>query len=204
MSSIPSWRSADLPIASFADISFVFPQLAIGGDLEPWGGRAIEQVAELGSLGVTHIVDARIEWSDEQLVAELAPDIAYLHHGIDDAGQRVPDEWFGIGAAWITTAVASGGIVVSHCHMGINRGPSLGFAALLALGWDPIEALEAIRTARPIAAVGYAEDALRWHLRATGAAPHEWRQQTRRLRRWRDENDLDVRSIIRTLRDSGA
>ncbi len=52
-----------------------------------------------------------------------------------------------------------------HCHMGINRGPSMAYACLLVLGWDPIEAMTAIRTARPIAAIGYAEDALDWHHR---------------------------------------
>ena len=44
--------------------------------------------------------------------------------------------------------------------MGINRGPSLGFAILLHWGWDPNEAITAIRDARPIANVWYAVDAL--------------------------------------------
>ena len=53
--------------------------------------------------------------------------------------------------------------MLAHCHMGINRGPSMGFAILLALGWDAEEALDAIHAARPIAFIAYAEDALRWH-----------------------------------------
>ena len=36
-------------------------------------------------------------------------------------------------------------------------------------GLDPVEAIEMIRTNRPIAAVGYAEDALDWWLRRCGA-----------------------------------
>lgn len=40
----------------------------------------------------------------------------------------------------------------------------------LWIGWDPIEAQDAIRRARPIACVAYAEDALDWWLRAAGAS----------------------------------
>ena len=74
-----------------------------------------------------------------------------------------PGEWFDVAVDWSVAAIEGGGTVLTHCHMGVNRGPSLGFAVLLEQGWDPIEALDAIRTARPIAWVAYAEDALRWH-----------------------------------------
>jgi hypothetical protein len=71
--------------------------------------------------------------------------------------------WFDEGVAFAREAIESDGVVLAHCHMGINRGPSMGFAILLALGWDAREALDAIHAARPIAFVAYAEDALRWH-----------------------------------------
>lgn len=193
-----------LPVAHVANVSFITPTLAIGGDLDPWGERGPAQLAELVSLGLTHIADVRIEWSDEELVAELAPSVAYLHHGIDDAGQQVPYRWFEEGVQWITAGLKGGGVVLAHCHMGINRGPSLGYATLLGLGWDPIEALDTIRWARPIAAIGYAEDALAWHLERTGSSPCEWRVQRRRLSAWRSENELDVTTIIRKLRHTGA
>ncbi|MEJ7774997.1 MAG: hypothetical protein WKF72_09340 [Nocardioidaceae bacterium] len=53
--------------------------------------------------------------------------------------------------------------VLLHCHMGINRGPSAGVAVLLATGWDPVDAFDAVRRARPIAHVAYAADALDRH-----------------------------------------
>ena len=84
--------------------------------------------------------------------------------------------------------------------MGINRGPSLAYAVLLAQGWDPIDALDAIRTARPIAAMGYAEDALAWHHRRTGASDFTRAADRRRLRAWRAADTLDVAATIRGIR----
>jgi protein-tyrosine phosphatase len=94
-------------------------------------------------------------------------------------------------------AIEGGGTVLTHCHMGVNRGPSLGFAVLLAQGWDPVEALDTIRTARPIAWVAYAEDALRWH---HGEASPELEADLRRLQEWRDDTQLDMHSVIRSVR----
>jgi hypothetical protein len=44
---------------------------------------------EIQALGVTHILDNRMEWSDEQFVARHAPGVTYLHNGQDDIGQRM-------------------------------------------------------------------------------------------------------------------
>lgn len=196
-----TWRPApDEPLSTFehANASFVTPYLAIGGDLQT--GRddiAVGQMDELGGAGITHIIDVRVEWSDEEWVAERNGDVDYLHLGIDDAGQRVPGEWFDEGVAFATKAIESGGVVLAHCHMGINRGPSMGFAILLSLGWDAKEALDAIHAARPIAYVAYAEDALWW--RHGGRSP-ELEADLRSLDQWRRETDLDMDSVIRKVR----
>ena len=85
--------------------------------------------------------------------------------------------------------------------MGINRGPSMGFAVMLAQGWDPIEALDRIRERRPIAYVGYAEDALDWWLRKNGARlASELAMGRRRIRQRRRDNFLDVAAVIRKIR----
>lgn len=192
------------PELSVADAVFVTEQLLVGGDLDTRdGGTAVAQLEELVSAGVTHLVDARVEWSDEQWVFARSPAIAYLHHGLDDAGQQVPGPWFDAGVSWAVSAIEQGGRVLAHCHMGINRGPSLGFAVLLSQGWDAIEALDRIRAARPIAWVAYAEDALRWHHEKQGSAPRELDGDLRRLRRWREENELDLAEVIRLKRSQG-
>ena len=190
----------DLTPLRHANAHFVTDNLLIGGDLDYRSKMLAEkQLRELHSVGVTHIIDVRVEWSDEDWVAELLPGLTYFHHGIDDAGQQVPGEWFQQAVDFALEALGSGGRVLSHCHMGINRGPSLGFAILLAQGWDAIEALDAIRRVRPIAFVAYAEDALHWH----HEDPGDLERDLDRLRRWRRENDLDVESVIRLKRQEG-
>ncbi len=196
------WRpSPTEELLSFehANASFVTPYLAIGGDLETTAEDvAVDQLGELGDAGITHVVDVRVEWNDETWVRERRADLEYLHLGIDDAGQRVPDVWFDEGVRFALEGIESGGVVLAHCHMGINRGPSMGFAVLLALGWDAVEALDAIHAARPIAFVAYAEDALRWQ---HGDGTPELEEDVRRLRRWRDDNDLRLEDVMRVIRE---
>lgn len=195
---------SSLPELTVADAVFVTEQLLVGGDLDTRdGGNALAQLEELVGAGVTHLVDARVEWSDEQWVFAQSPDLAYLHHGMDDAGQQVPGAWFETAVSWALEAIDGGGRVLAHCHMGINRGPSLGFAVLLAQGWDPIEALDAIRAVRPIAGIAYAEDALRWHHERSDSTPRDLDGDLRRLRQWRQDNEIDLAEVIRLKRSQG-
>ena len=194
-----------LPLAKLANLHFVTSQLAVGGDLSSEDeGLSRLQLAEISELGITHVVDTRFEWSDEQAVAEHASHVQYLHHGMDDAGQQVPHEWFEQAVSWIEAAYEQDpdAVVLTHCHMGINRGPSLGFAVLLAQGWDPVEAISAIRAARPQANVWYAADALDWHQARTGVDPETAEQQRRALQEWRDANQLDVIRLVREAREA--
>ena len=192
-----------VPMAEHANLHFVTPQLAIGGDISAFDDElAGRQFAEICELGITHIIDVRLEWSDLDTFAERAPEIGYLHHGMDDALQAVPLEWFERAVSWIESA-GPDAVVLTHCHMGINRGPSLGFAILLALDWDPVEAIAAIRTARPQANVWYAADALRWHHARTGTDPRTAAEQHAALAAWREAHPLDVVRIIREQRARG-
>lgn len=187
-----------------ADAAFVTDRLLVGGDLDTRDHRlAATQLRELLDAGLTHVVDARVEWSDEEWVRQLAPQVGYLHHGMDDAGQRVPGVWFDRGVGFALEALEGGGTVLTHCHMGINRGPSLGFAVLLALGWDPVEALDRIRSVRPIAWVAYAEEALRWHHERSGSSPATLERDQRRLAEWRATHELDLAAVIRRKRAQG-
>lgn len=189
-----------LPVPTLADASFVTPQLAVGGSLAYDDELAARQVAELVSLGVTHIVDLREEWSDEEFVTALESSLTYLHLGVDDHGGAMEDDWFDAGVAAVVDAVAGGGTVLVHCHMGVNRGPSMAFAALLELGWAPTDALEALRAARPIAAVLYAADALAWHLRRQGVVGAPAAAELAELDAWFDANPHDTSGVIARIR----
>jgi hypothetical protein len=184
-----------------ANASQVSPELWIGGDLGTHSPTlAHVQLNELDDAGITAVVDVRMEWNDQEWVAGVKPNIDYLWLGVDDAGQKMPDPWFDTGTDHVLAVLKGGGTVLVHCHMGINRGPSMGYAAMLAVGWDPIEALDRIRQCRPIAYVGYAEDALDWWLRKNDATPAERSDGQRRIRRWRRANHLDVANVIRNIR----
>lgn len=184
-----------------ANVSRVTNWLWTGGDVRPDPDDAVVDVRALRDAGITHVLDCRVEWTDEALFAVLAPEVTYLHHGVDDAGDAQPDWWFDLGVGFAVAALAEpDSQILVHCHMGINRGPTMAYAILLALEWDPIEALDAIRTARPIAAVGYAEDALDWHHRRRGVDETQREHDRRRLEVWRDRNGIDVATIIRGIR----
>ena len=187
------------------NLSFITDNLATGGDLPESTAAARRDLKKWQELGITHVVDNRLEWSDAEFVAQWAPEIRYLHNGVDDHGEAMPDEWFNDGVEFIVKALnASNAKVLAHCHMGINRGPSLAYAALLAIAWDPIEAISAIRSARPIAGLGYAEDALDWHHRCQHTPQAQRRRAERRLAAWRRDNWIDVVRNIRSIRTAQA
>ncbi|MDA8438987.1 MAG: dual specificity protein phosphatase [Propionibacterium sp.] len=187
---------------SRARAAFVTDRLLVGGDLDgidPDLARA--QLDELVGNGVTHILDTRQEWSDEEYVAHHAPTVGYLHLGVDDDGGTLPDVWFDEATAWLDGVLAEPDTrALVHCHMGVNRSPSLVFAYLLHTGHGVRESLDAIRSAWRLAVIDYADDALAWHHRRTDA-PDEVREADRRsLADWRLENAIDPEQVIRAIR----
>ncbi|WP_175499586.1 dual specificity protein phosphatase family protein [Cellulomonas marina] len=188
-----------------ANISRITDFLFTGGDLPVHLGTAamLADLDDYRGEGITHVVDNRMECSDEGFFAKHAPDLVYVHNGQDDRGQRMPDAWFdrGVGAAMEALARSTEAVVLVHCHMGVDRGPSLAYAILLALGWDTLDAMRALRAARPIAAAHYSADALDWWLRFDGAAAAVRRREHRRLAEWHERHPLDVRHVVRRQRE---
>jgi dual specificity phosphatase 3 len=99
-------------------------QLWTGGGL-PGRTDAARKVVEVWrNVGIRAVVDTRAEWSDEDVVAEVAPEIVYLDAGVVDGGQAMPDSWFETITAFATRHLATGDGVLVHCHSGLNRGPT--------------------------------------------------------------------------------
>jgi hypothetical protein len=187
------------------NLDFVTPQIATGGDLPPFWDDLVPALQAWQDRGITHVIDNREEWSDQDVVAQLAPEVRYFYNGVDDAGCGQPDHWFDDGVAWARLALADPNAkVLIHCHMGINRGPSLTYAVLLDHGYDPVEAIDAIRAARSIAGVLYAEDALDWFHRRNDVDSARRADDRRRLAVWRKDNPIDVVRIIRSIRQAEA
>jgi dual specificity phosphatase 3 len=160
-------------------------QLVISGDLPEDPDLAIGHLAQWQRAGITHILDTRYEWTDKELVAAHAPDITYGWFGTHDDGSQQPDEWFDSGLTFAIEALRlPDTMMLVHCHMGINRGPSMAYRILLELDWEPIEALDAIHNARPIAQIAYAADALDHYHRAVDVSPLERSHTAARLEDW--------------------
>lgn len=185
-----------------ANISYITGRIWTGGDLPSHLGEAamLADLTQMQNAGITHILDNRIEWSDEAFVEAHAPKIDYFWNGQDNAGQAMPDQWFWDGVDFALEALKDPAAqVLANCHMGINRGPSMAFAILLATGVNPVGALEAIRTARPIAAISYADDALDWWHRMTETPTSVTKRQRAEVATWHQRNPIDVVRIIRTI-----
>ncbi|MEY4174008.1 MAG: hypothetical protein RI900_1173 [Actinomycetota bacterium] len=176
-------------------------RLFVSGDLPSDRIGFAAKLDEWRRHGITHIVDAREEWSDEQRVAERYPDTTYHWVGTHDDGSGQPDEWFTAGVEAALEAMGDPEAkVMIHCHMGVNRGPSMAFAVLLAMGWSPVDAAAAIREARPIAAILYADSALDWWQRTSGTSRSQASQQRAELAEWMEANQVDVGWVISRIR----
>ncbi len=152
-----------------ANFDWVISNLATGGDLPFIEEDAQQHIKDWVQSGVTHVIDMRMEHSDEDLVELYAPQIKYLHNQSDDAyGYRMPQDVLDAGVQFARQAEREGGKVLAHCHMGINRGPSMAFAILLDRGWDPVAAFDRIKRRRPQSYIAYALDALRSDHRRQG------------------------------------
>lgn len=189
----------------YANASALTDRLWVGGDLEIFDEPLAEaQLAELVDAGLTHMIDVRLEWDDIAWVAARHPDVDYTHLGVADAGQRMDDAWFDAGIEVAEQALGDdANRLLVHCHMGINRGPSMAFAILLHQGWDPVDALERLHEVRPIAFVAYAEDAVDWWVRREGGADAERAAAQDRVARWRRSTDRDLEAVIRRIRVRG-
>lgn len=142
--------------------------LLVGADLDIaydlTGMEAVETIAHLRGLGVTHVVDARIEWTDADLWEDAGlPAENYCYAPITDSYSHMPDDaWFSQIENFIGDFLVNrkdGDKVYVHCHMGVNRGPSAAMLALLTADPDlsPWDAFLAIREARSMAGLVYAQ-----------------------------------------------
>ena len=181
----------------------ITPWLALSGDLDTTvASNAERQLTEWVDNGVTHIVDLRGEWNDDEFVAEYSPLVAYHWLGTHDSGGHQTDEWYEDGLEVYRSVRAADGCAMVHCHMGINRGPSMGFRWLLEAGIDPVEALDLIRGARPIAGIIYADSALDHFHRTTGVDSAVAAVQREEVREWFRNDTVDVSWVISRVRQA--
>lgn len=181
----------------------VTDRLFLCGDLPHEQGDFDRMLQGWVDAGITHIVDLRGEWSDESRVAAHQPEITYVWQGTHDNGGSQDKTWFDHGVAAISDALDDPDArVVVHCHMGVNRAPSMVFAALLDLGYEVEAGLDAIREARPIAAILYAESAAAWFAKRSGWGTRQAAEVRMQVRVWHSTNPVDVAWVINRIRQA--
>jgi predicted protein tyrosine phosphatase len=94
--------------------------------------------------------------------------------------------------------------ILVHCHMGVNRGPSMALRLMLEHDPEvlPEDCVIEIRRARPIARILYAEDAAR---HALGPAIEENLEGSRKVARMLKvlaEDTIDMGDVIHAIRRS--
>ena len=106
----------------------------------------------LRELGVRLVINMRFE---KRPVVDL-----YHHHPpldflwlptLDTPGLVIPIRFLIRGVQAALETIQSGGKVYVHCHKGRHRGVAMGASILIALGYNPDDAMELIKAQRPIA-----------------------------------------------------
>ena len=181
-------------------LSWVTDNIAISGDLPTNPFDALEQLAYWEGNGITHEIDVRIESNDEAFVTANSS-IVYANFGVDDDGSPRDESWFDAVVAYVhyESAMNPDAKFVVHCHLGVNRAPSVVFAILLSLGWEPVPALRRIRQVRPIAGIIYAGFAAAWHLVRQGVDEAGINEVLGEMNDWFARNPLDLGWVIQTL-----
>ncbi len=142
------------------DFTFITDRLATGGCVE-----TEPDVATVVEAGIDTLIDCRAEFMPHaaRFKASLAtayPHVAYhLVPAFDDGGEPGP-LWFkaGIRLALVALERPSGRVLV-YCQAGVNRGPSMLYAILRALGVDGDEAVDLLSDRRPVVGLRYRADA---------------------------------------------
>lgn len=187
------------PHEMWRELCWVSEQLAVSGDLSMRPDEAREQLARWEEAGITDVFDMRGECDDTDFI-HAESNIRSHWYGVDDNGGKRSDAWFiSLTEKCAEVLADPERKVLVHCHMGVNRGPSALYAVMLVLGWNHLDALRAIRNARPIAGIIYAADAARWHATQQGMSADEVVAIGDDVDQWLDRNYLDLAYVIRSI-----
>src|SRR5579872_1398096 len=122
------------------DCSQITERLYIGANIS-----TPQDIVDIHALGITHVIDCNTD-DERQLFAGTAGSyvsgIALLSDPTEDDGAPKPASWFSPGIDFGVGALSHPGFkLLTHCAAGVNRGPSMGYAILRALGWWSLDAL---------------------------------------------------------------
>jgi hypothetical protein len=122
------------------DLSWVSPQLAVGGKFE------MDEAERLRSHGIARVVDVRSECCDDEQVLRTHG-VTLLKLPTEDRC-AVSQEMLDDGVRWVREQLARGHRIYIHCEHGIGRSILLCLCVLVTLGFEPVEALAHVKQAR--------------------------------------------------------
>src|SRR5215475_14945877 len=144
---------------------WVDPRLAVGGSFPM---DAVEQLAKREGIGA--IVDLRVEWCDDEAMLRRHG-LEFLHLPTEDCCAIAP-RMIDDGVEWVRSRLERGTRVLIHCEHGIGRSALLALCILVAGGAEPLDAMNRLKAARPVASPG-AEQIEAFRSWVTG-----WRKRT--------------------------
>jgi len=104
----------------------------------------------LRDLGVNLIINMRFEWRPPIDLHQPPLDFLWLRT-FDNPVLPIPIRSLMRGVHAALKTIREGGQVYTCCARGRHRGVAMGAAILIALGYDPQEAIQLIKVQRPIA-----------------------------------------------------
>jgi protein-tyrosine phosphatase len=110
---------------------------------------ALEDYDLLRELGVRLVINMRFEKRPVVDLHDPPLDFLWLPT-LDTPGLVIPIRFLIRGVQAALETYQAGGKVYAHCQRGRHRGAAMGASILIALGYDPDEAIELIKTMRPI------------------------------------------------------
>jgi predicted protein tyrosine phosphatase len=126
------------------DMTWVTDRIAVGGGI--WNDQ---NMTELLSMGVTHIINMQIEFDDRPLAEGLPVNV--LHNPTEDDFQLKSPELLQQGVDFALEALEDpDSKLYVHCAAGVHRGPMMALAVLRALGWPLQSAKEQILKRRHV------------------------------------------------------
>jgi dual specificity MAP kinase phosphatase len=104
----------------------------------------------LRELGVRLVINMRLE--KRPAIDPHRPPLKFLWlPTVDTPGLVIPIRFLFRGVRAALETIQAGGKVYAHCQKGRHRGVAMGASILIALGYDPDDAIELIKLQRPSA-----------------------------------------------------
>jgi protein tyrosine phosphatase (PTP) superfamily phosphohydrolase (DUF442 family) len=104
----------------------------------------------LREMGIRLVINMRFEKRPAEDLHHPPLDFLWLPT-LDTPGLVIPIRFLIRGVQAALETIQNGGKVYAHCQRGRHRGVAMGASILIALGYDPDQAMELIKEQRPIA-----------------------------------------------------